>query len=544
MSETQIVVVETDNPLVVELNDEGIEVTAPVIEETVIEILSGARGVTTQWLLGAQAPLPTEGTIGDVWLVTQGINAGDVFKKLPDGTWEPNGSIRGAGYGVTEVNGDVGPVVVLTKVEIGLSNVDNTADAEKIVSTPTQNALDLKANDDEVVKLSGPQTIAGIKTFSSSPVVPVDSFSISSTSGLQAALDGKSEIGHSHIISDTTGLQAALDAKEDDIAAGTTAQYYRGDKSWQTLDPTAVGLSNVANLLQVATTTDQTVGGIKTFSDSPIVPTPTTNTQAANKLYVDTTVNAVIDAAPGALDTLNELAAALGDDPNFATTVTNEIATKEDIIVAGTTDEYRRGDNTWQTLNLVTVDLTTAQTIAGVKTFSVAPVVPDSSFAITKISGLQSALDLKAPLASPTFTGVITGDGSGLTALNGTEISTGTVADARLSTNVVLLSGAQTLTGAKTFSALITGSDGATITGTVEATLFSGSGADLTSLNGTNVSTGTVAIARLPVEAVYRVLHDGSAWPARPTDAISVEWVGPVVPTAATADDTWVDTSI
>jgi len=39
-------------------------------------------------------------------------------------------------------------------------------------------------------------------------------------------------------------------------------------------------------------------------------------------------INAVIDAAPGALDTLNELAAALGDDPNFAATVTTALAGK------------------------------------------------------------------------------------------------------------------------------------------------------------------------------------------------------------------------
>jgi hypothetical protein len=56
--------------------------------------------------------------------------------------------------------------------------------------------------------------------------------------------------------------------------------------------------------------------------------TPVNTTDAATKGYVDTTVNAVIDAAPGALDTLNELAAALGDDPNFSTTITNSIATK------------------------------------------------------------------------------------------------------------------------------------------------------------------------------------------------------------------------
>jgi hypothetical protein len=44
--------------------------------------------------------------------------------------------------------------------------------------------------------------------------------------------------------------------------------------------------------------------------------------------YVDTAISNLIDSAPGTLDTLNELAAALGDDPNFSTTITTSIATK------------------------------------------------------------------------------------------------------------------------------------------------------------------------------------------------------------------------
>ena len=48
----------------------------------------------------------------------------------------------------------------------------------------------------------------------------------------------------------------------------------------------------------------------------------------ATTSYVDTAVSNLVDSAPTTLDTLNELAAALGDDPNFATTVTNSIATK------------------------------------------------------------------------------------------------------------------------------------------------------------------------------------------------------------------------
>lgn len=55
---------------------------------------------------------------------------------------------------------------------------------------------------------------------------------------------------------------------------------------------------------------------------------PTNASDAATKLYVDTAISNLIDTAPGTLDTLNELAAALGDDPNFVTTVTASIATK------------------------------------------------------------------------------------------------------------------------------------------------------------------------------------------------------------------------
>ena len=51
-------------------------------------------------------------------------------------------------------------------------------------------------------------------------------------------------------------------------------------------------------------------------------------TQQSVKAYVDNEVAGLVDSAPAALDTLNELAAALGDDASFATTVTNSIATK------------------------------------------------------------------------------------------------------------------------------------------------------------------------------------------------------------------------
>ena len=55
---------------------------------------------------------------------------------------------------------------------------------------------------------------------------------------------------------------------------------------------------------------------------------PTDAQDAATKNYVDNEITGIINAAPATLDTLNELAAALGDDANFSTTVTNSLATK------------------------------------------------------------------------------------------------------------------------------------------------------------------------------------------------------------------------
>jgi hypothetical protein len=63
----------------------------------------------------------------------------------------------------------------------------------------------------------------------------------------------------------------------------------------------------------------------------PTAPTAAANTnttQVATTAYVQTEINDLIAASPAALDTLNELAAALGNDASFSTTVTNSIATK------------------------------------------------------------------------------------------------------------------------------------------------------------------------------------------------------------------------
>jgi hypothetical protein len=96
--------------------------------------------------------------------------------------------------------------------------------------------------------------------------------------------------------------------------------------------------------------------------------TPTASSDAATKGYVDTSVSNLVDAAPGALDTLNELAAALGDDPNFSTTITNSIATKLALAGGTMTGAIDMGSNKITSLGTPTAstDATTKDYVDGI----------------------------------------------------------------------------------------------------------------------------------------------------------------------------------
>ncbi|END9349433.1 tail fiber protein [Escherichia coli] len=68
------------------------------------------------------------------------------------------------------------------------------------------------------------------------------------------------------------------------------------------------------------------------LTGTPTTPTArqgTNNTQIASTAFVMSAIAALVDSSPDALNTLNELAAALGNDPNFATTMTNALAGKQ-----------------------------------------------------------------------------------------------------------------------------------------------------------------------------------------------------------------------
>ena len=99
--------------------------------------------------------------------------------------------------------------------------------------------------------------------------------------------------------------------------------------------------------------------------------------------YVDTAIANLVDTAPDALNTLNELSAALGDDPNFATTIATAIGGKAD---ASHTHEI-------SDINNLQTELDGKQPVGSYAAAS-------HTHAISDVTGLQSALDGKQPTGS------------------------------------------------------------------------------------------------------------------------------------------------
>ena len=216
---------------------------------------------------------------------------------------------------------------------------------------------------------------------------------ISDVSGLQTALDGKvddsqvlTDVPANAKFTDTVTTingKTGVIAKADIVALGIPAQdtnttyevfsttanglvpktttsnttdYLRKDGTWATPPDTkyTLPIANGTTIGGIKSGTDITidasgnvsvnddshnhvisnVDGLQNALDSKETPAGATSkaSTAENnaKAYTDTKIADLVDSSPSTLDTLNELAQALGDDPNFATTITNELAKKTD----------------------------------------------------------------------------------------------------------------------------------------------------------------------------------------------------------------------
>jgi hypothetical protein len=156
----------------------------------------------------------------------------------------------------------------ITKNAVGLGNVDNTSDVNKPVSTATQTALNAKEN--TITAGTTSQYYRGDKTFQTLDKTSVGLGNVDNTSDTSKPI--------------STATQTALNAKENTITAGTTSQYYRGDKTFQTLNSTTVGLGNVDNTSDankpVSTATQTALNNITSLFSNVTQLTTTSTTSA------------------------------------------------------------------------------------------------------------------------------------------------------------------------------------------------------------------------------------------------------------------------
>jgi len=143
---------------------------------------------------------------------------------------------------------------------------------------------------------------------------------------------------------DTATFEATLDSKIDAATTSNSPTEFlllakAVEATNAAVSSSSLAVSNNLSDLNNAGTARTNLGlgtmAVATASDylTTALASSTYLTQSAAAGYatqadIDASVSALVDSAPATLDTLNELAAALGDDANFSTTVTNSIATK------------------------------------------------------------------------------------------------------------------------------------------------------------------------------------------------------------------------
>lgn len=170
-----------------------------------------------------------------------------------------------------------------------------------------------------------------------------------------------------------------------------------------------------------------------TFTGIPAAPTAsagTNTTQIATTSFVSTAISNLINSAPGALDTLDELAAALGDDANFASTITTSLSQKQPLDadltaisgLTGTGFLKRTGPDAW-TLDTNTYltgnqSITISGDASGSGTTSISLTLANSGVSANTY-GSSTAIPVITVNAKGLITGVTTSSVEGLPSQSG-----------------------------------------------------------------------------------------------------------------------------
>ncbi|EEY8036022.1 phage tail protein, partial [Escherichia coli] len=218
---------------------------------------------------------------------------------------------------VTSTRSDVAASSLAVKKAYDLAKSKYTA---QDASTTQKGLVQLSSatNSDSETMAATPKAVKSIKDLADTKA-PIESPSLTGTPTAPTAAQGT----NSTQIANTAFVKAAITALING-APGTLdtlkeiAAAINNDPNYSTTINNALALK--APLASPALT------GIPT---APTAAQGTNNTQIATTAYVRAAISALVGSSPEALDTLNELAAALGNDPNFATTMTNALAGKQ-----------------------------------------------------------------------------------------------------------------------------------------------------------------------------------------------------------------------
>ena len=159
-------------------------------------------------------------------------------------------------------------------------------------------------------------------------------------------------------VASVNGATGAVVLSTDNISEGSSNLYYTNARADARISNNLLDEDDFASDSATNTASQQS---IKAYITSQIATKDNTDeiTEGSSNLYFTNAradaraqlkIDALVDSAPGTLDTLNELAAALGDDANFSTTVTNSIATKLASADFNSTFDTRLGTKTTDNL--------------------------------------------------------------------------------------------------------------------------------------------------------------------------------------------------
>ena len=152
------------------------------------------------------------------------------------------------------------------------------------------------------------------------------------------------------LVGDVTGQVSDISNFDTDDLAEGTAQYFTNARAQAAL----AGMYDVAGAAAAAQSAAESYadGLASNYDAAGSANTAYNNAIAYSSDYTNNAVANLVDSAPALLDTLNELAAAIGDDENFATTVTNMVGGKQNTLTAGANI-----DITGNTISVTGVDL-------------------------------------------------------------------------------------------------------------------------------------------------------------------------------------------